>query len=163
MRKIFVLLLILTQVSCSNESNSSDNSCVYEGNLTLKTQEEINDFANNNYCRINGDLLIGSTSALNQTNINSLAGLETLNSIKGDLTIINNPNLSNLIGIQNINEIGNSLIIRFNNNLERINELSNITTIAYGLYILYNESLIDIKGLENINILENIQVIGNAS
>lgn len=155
MKKIFSLILIFTLISCSKDSEPENISCVFEGDLTLKTQEEINTFVSKKYCTINGNLVIGNSSKV--TDINSLIGLKTLSSITGDLNIINNPNLSSLGGLQNIKKL-ERVEIYFNSSLKNLEGLGSLTSIQ-NIQVLLNGSLISLAGLENLSTIQTSIII----
>lgn len=157
-RNLCIILIFFFFNSCSvNDEDLSSN--IYEGNITLSSQEEVDNFVNQNFQSVIGNLSIGSTSQI--SNITNLFGLNSLQEISGNLIIINNPDLESFNGLQNIINIGGSLVIRLNNSLENITEFSNIEFIGGGFYLLYNNSVQNIESFVNISELQDIQVIGN--
>lgn len=144
-------ILATSQIwSFTTENNSSGG--VYDGNVNLVTQQEVDDFGANNYSEITGFLSIGN-STTGATNINNLNALSTIVSIGGDLTIYNNDSLNNLSGLSSINNIGGWLLIRFNDNLTNIDALNNIATIGNVLSIKDNPALININGFNLLSTL----------
>lgn len=127
-------------VCASNESNwvgpttfttqcSTDNG-VYNGDVTLATQQEVDDFGAQCYTSITGHLRIGaiSYSGSDGSDITSLLALQAINSINS-LTINNNILLETLEGLENITSLDN-------------------------LSLLYNP-ILNLTGLENLSVINN--------
>jgi hypothetical protein len=119
---------------------------VYQGDVTLSTQQEVEDFGINEYTIIQGDLNIGT-----QTNysITDLSFLHSLVEITGVLSIKYNDALTSLNGLNNITSVG-TLSLHSNDALINLNEL-NITEVNNNLYITGNNFLTNIDGLQNIS------------
>ncbi|RKF04390.1 hypothetical protein C8N26_1058 [Tenacibaculum lutimaris] len=98
---------------------------VYTGDVHLKTQEEVNEFASYKYNEVNGDLTIGDYK--NNLEIKDLSLLIDLKTIRGSLFVFNNPDLKNLEGLNNISTIYDICGIGFNNSLADISSLKNLT------------------------------------
>ena len=130
---------------------------IFQGNITLVNQQEVNDFGANGYTTIDGYLQIGfSEQASNVNNLEALSSLRSISYMRIMNTLLNDLNeLSNLYDI-------NTLEIRFNNSLKNIDGLSNISDIN-SISILDNEILSDFCGISNIvnNGLENYSVRRN--
>ena len=63
MKKIcntFLILLILT--SCNKEDDTNFIEKIYDGNVIVETQEQVENFASQNYSEINGNLMIGGVN-----------------------------------------------------------------------------------------------------
>lgn len=155
---------------------------VYEGNVTLNSQEMIDEFALNNFSEITGDLTIGYN--VNQPElelINNLDKLSHLTTIGGSLFIYGTANLTSSEGLANISWIGGnieiigtnmpsitflenikeyngSLTLRRLGSLRSLAGLENCTKINGDLIIDYNPDLIEIDALTNIT-----SVIGRVS
>ncbi|MCT4628351.1 hypothetical protein [Winogradskyella sp.] len=164
------------------ENNSSGG--VYNGNLVITTQAQINSF---NYSEVTGNLTIGTTSFndlnfditnldnlislntiggdlwINRTaSITSLEGLNNVQSIGGDLSIHSNSNLTNIDALNNINMLGGNYAITYNSVLNSINTLNSVTTINGNLSINSNPLLSSINQLNSItNVIENLSITGN--
>ncbi|MEE9362134.1 MAG: Ig-like domain-containing protein [Cellulophaga sp.] len=148
-------------------TSSVVNENIYNGNITLTTQQEIDDFGANNYTQINGGLkiinsgvsitnitplssitsIVGDFDIQNNTNLSNLNGLGNITSIGGYLHIINNVNLANLEGLSSITSIGSDIN---NSNLTNLNGLSNIISINGYLQIHNNPKLTNLEGLSSI-------------
>lgn len=104
MKKLFLLcvILMLSQVTASSQS------CLPEG-ITFTTQAQIDSFQINypGCYEIEGSLGIGSNEG--GTNITNLYGLGGLYAIGGDLSIWNNNYLNSLAGLNFIESVGGHL------------------------------------------------------
>lgn len=124
----------------------------FTGDVTLTTQAQVNSFGTSNYTIIDGRVIIGSS-----TDINDLSPLSTWLQITGGLIISENSALTNLNGLNSLTDLGNydndylmSLVIRNNPILSDITSLENLT-IIFGLFIEGNNSLSTLEGLHNIS------------
>ena len=110
---IFIVLALMS--SCVNQDNVRPEK-VFEGNLHLSTQEDIDKFATKGYTKVTGNLTIGQLYQLTEevTTINSL---KSLSEIEGDLSIWSNTKLSNLNGLESMKNVGGDLVIWYNSNL----------------------------------------------
>jgi hypothetical protein len=128
---------------------------IYEGDLTLSTQAEVNAF---HYTEVTGILTISGV------NINDLTNLSCLTKVGGGLIINGNPILPNLNGLQNLTYVGKteivleayygwSMEITGNALLNELDGLANLATIAGGLTIAENGALTNINGLHNLSYL----------
>ncbi len=180
MRKIVLLLILsISIVNCASDENSNDgnNQNEFVGDVILKFQQDVDDFALNNYTIVTGRFQIGQTQATTNsiTNISNLIDLTTINghllltgnssltslnglnnitSVLGTLSVHKNNNLTNLSGLNNINSVGN-LQVDGNENLVNISDLSNIASVngylqANYIFIEKNPKLTNLNGLDNI-------------
>ncbi len=145
---------------------------IFEGNVTLTNQQEVNDFGAMCYSGINGILRIGT--ALNN-NINSLLPLTNINSVIAPVgnysVIIAGTQLESLEGINIVNATL-SLQIEGNNVLTSFEGINLNNTIDQ-LLITNNDALFDLSGLEDLtsitsyfsiqnnNSLESLQGLNN--
>lgn len=118
---------------------------IYNGNVNLYSQQEVNDFGANNYSEIIGWL------SINGSDINDISSLNSITSVTGYLSI-SSTGLQNTIGIENINSVGQLYIS--NNTLIQPNLFQNITSINGNVQITNNGSL------TNLDFLGNLQSIG---
>jgi len=143
-------------------------SGVYDGDVTLTTQEEVDDFASYCYTKIDGSLNIESVDP--DVGITDLSGLNTLESVKDELYVFGNNQLINLNGLQGLKDVRN-IIIETNSNLLSINALSNLEELTgiqnngwnFGIRIIDNESLTSLDGLEKITVSGTVSIGGNPS
>lgn len=134
---------------------TSPQEKVYNGTITLSTQEQVNNFGSNNYTTITGRMYI-------QGNITSLEPLKSIVIVEGSLEINNTSNLENLIGLENLKVtgtnsiLGSSFEIRNNSSLVNLNGLNGLIEIgAHHLTISNNENLANLQGLNNLKIITN--------
>lgn len=127
-------------------------STVYDGDVVLLTQQEVDDFGSNNFLEITGSLTIGDNTGIisDITNLDALSSLETLGNY---LAIYNNDQLENLNGLSGITSIGGDLLVGMNDLFIEIDGLSNITTIGGALEIYSNDLLQNIQGISNVTSL----------
>ncbi|TSE03329.1 T9SS type A sorting domain-containing protein [Aquimarina algiphila] len=156
---------------------------VYNGNIVLTTQAEIDAF---NYTEITGSLTIREVSPGAINNITNLSILKSIGSIRiegnsvlndidglsnltsfgfGSVSIVNNASLQNINGLSNVrSEVG---FIRIENNelLENIDGLAGLSSSEFdggGLIISDNSSLRNVDGLLGITtVLDIFTISGN--
>ena len=149
---------------------------VFEGDVILLSQQEVDDFGANNYTKVTGSVMIGEGNS--PTDIFTLIPLQTLRTINQDLLIINNPNLTTTEGL-NINNIGGQLGVALNSSLVKLDGFNNLTSV-FDLILSNNNALWDLSGLSqivtindrieifscpmmpNLNWLSNLTTIGNS-
>ncbi len=133
--------------------NDVNEDNVYNGNIELFTQAEVDDFGANNYTHITGYLFIGKLDNT-QSSLYDLSPLHALKSIGSTFIIIDNPFLSNLNGLENLEFTGANLLIQDNPSLKSIESLSKLTSINHYLAIYDNDQLINLDGLQNIETIQ---------
>lgn len=135
--------------SFTTKNNSSGTGGIYEGNITLISQKEVDDFGAHNYNEINGNLILGGWFVYD-TSITNLNSLSSLKSVKGNLSIIiRNESLYNLSGLENLKTIDGGLYIRANRKLNNLNSLKGITHIG-GELMLEDGEFTDLNGFNNL-------------
>ncbi len=127
-------------------NGGSCTSTVYNGDLILTTQAEVDAFR---YTSVTGSLTVNDAVVGNITNLN---GLSELTSLGQGLYIYNNASLNNLDGLSNLTSVGGDLTIEGNNSLTNVNGLSNLTS-ANSLSISNNSALVNIDGLSALTTL----------
>lgn len=134
---------------------------VFDGDVILTSQQEVDDFGAEGYTEIAGDLTIRDGN--NPATIESFESINTLQKVGGSLSIERSDQLVNLSGFIELSEIGGNLFIEANSALSSVDAFQELIAIGGNLRIL-NEltvfslngfsSLISIGGefnLENIN------------
>lgn len=111
---------------------------VFNGNITLTTQEEINSFGANGYKIINGDLIIDEDQLIHD--IVFLDALSTIEEIKGDFKINNLFNLLDLPSFEKLVAVG-SMEITNNWGILDLHSLLNISKCDGPITITNNTSL----------------------
>ncbi len=177
MKKLdLIILTIMFVFSCSSENDAQEqvinlepctDNGVFQGDVTLGTQAEVNAFGALCYTGINGNLIIGTSI---NNDINSLLPLSGINQVN-EIHIIDT-SLASLEGINLTNQIFLDRIFIFeNDNLLTIGNI-NIPANIGELSIYYNDSLINFNGfntaeyvgnfiLENNNGLVNFEGLDN--
>ena len=125
---------------------------VYEGDLILRSQQEVNDFGSNNYAVIIGTLYIGDPEEGTTTDIIDLSPLQNLRTINGGLWIINNPSLVSTVGL-NIYYLNGKLIIAVNDILEKIEGFNTLTSVQE-LGLSLNAKLYNFSGLSQLTSID---------
>ncbi len=121
-----------------------------EGDVFLKSQQEVDDFGANNYNRINGFLVIGKLENEGYSDIIDLTPLLSLEYIEEYLYIQFNGVLTTTSGLNNILYLGNYFALLHNPSLKNLVGLNNIQTIGGFLAIDDNPALINVDGLSSI-------------
>lgn len=158
--------------------NNCDTCEIFDGDLTLRSQTEINEF---NYCEITGTLTVTETLAGDVKDLSNLDSLEKLGggliikgnrslqavnafskltAINGALEIINNFSLTDLQGFSNITSIQNSLKI-VNNNLTSLSGFSNLTAVHS--LTLNNSKVSNLNGLSRLESINALYLYSNAN
>jgi len=153
---------------------------IYEGNVTLTTQQEIDDFGAMCYSGINGYLdirgvddsdivsllpLINISSVdkliISLTSITSLKGIN-LNTLNESFQLIDNDLLIDFNGINIPSSINNIFLVAQNDALLSFEGLEELTYI-YFLWIVNNNNLESFNGFNNITSMDFSEFNGNAS
>jgi hypothetical protein len=102
---------------------------------------------------------IDGTLSIRGTMLNSLAGLESLQIVVGDLDIWGNDALTSLNGLNNLTSVGDELLIVYNDDLTSLSGLDNLTSVGE-LHIYANDVLPQCIVDEFV---AGVTVIGNGS
>lgn len=116
----------------TNDDNTEEEDVIFEGNVLLTNQDEIDVFGTNNYTLITGSLTI----AFNEANpsgpeIISLLPLSTLKSTGSNLTLENLNDLENIDGLNNIENVLGNISIIASSSLSNLNAITNINFNQY--------------------------------
>ena len=150
-------------------------SDIYDGDLLLANQIEIENFINKGYKEVTGQLFIAFESgrpnrntdivsleplsqlrSINTIRINSTANLTNLNGlegveINGSIALFDNIGLENIDALANLTNLNGFLQIAGSDSLSNLDGLSNLESVGSILTITYNESLENLNGLANLN------------
>lgn len=159
---LLLLTVFLFVTSCDSDDNNTENNNIFEGNVLLTTQAEVNDFGNQNYHTINGGLTIRRESPSQTSDINDLTPLSSLTAVTGRLWITNCDNLSTLDGLNNLGSVLN-LSVFGNEKLTSISALSNMTAIESYIRIKNNPVLTSLNGLNQIENSNSVIIINNSA
>ncbi|MBW2937472.1 cadherin repeat domain-containing protein [Aureisphaera sp. CAU 1614] len=147
---------------------------VFEGNIELNTQQDVDDFGAENYSIVNGyleikyappvnDILdLTPLASLNQVYallvagipVSSLDGLSNLQSLQ-TIGFAELPNLENLNGLKNLEYVGETLILRDLPSLTNLNGLEQINYLGHFLYVSENDNLLNLDGLSGLTSFNN--------
>ncbi len=158
------LLLSITLFACSKDEEIPEK--IFPGNVIIRTQEGVDNFAKRKYTAIDGYLVIGDRLSVSNpsptpSDITDLSGLSTLTNILDQLEIQGNPMLTSLRGLDNITSIG-SLFLYDNDLLETLDDLEGLRTITNRPVLKddNNSSSGTISIYSNPN-LKSIEILGN--
>ncbi|WP_222983114.1 hypothetical protein [Flagellimonas meishanensis] len=158
MRKFFFLFLPIF-FGCSNEV--SQNALVFEGDILLGSQEELDSFTSNGYTRVTGNLSIRQTAS--DSPIQDLTGLESILEV-GNLTISGNENLGSLEGLHNIRRVDGYLTIEntplTNSNLSGLRGLK---TVGISFFVARVDNLLSFSGMESLESVGSLEILENPS
>ncbi|NNM24014.1 MAG: hypothetical protein HKO54_10725, partial [Flavobacteriaceae bacterium] len=136
-------------------SFTSTNECtmnIFDGDVVLTSQSEINAFGLNNYCKITGDLVIRQPQNTTTDLITDLSPLENLRYI-GRLWVDDTTELEDLDGLHHLSFIFDSININDNVLLANIDALGAVDSAMTSIAIRRNNSLINVDGLSGITTL----------
>ncbi|MAZ72694.1 MAG: hypothetical protein CMC70_06070 [Flavobacteriaceae bacterium] len=139
-----------TTVYSGEQSFSTSNNCsggVFQGDVVLLNQEQVNDFGNQSYCEVTGELRI--SSSLNQPTIVDLSSLHSITKVQR-LTIDNNLNLVSLEGLEGLTEIESQILVAGNDSLENLEGLNNVTKLG-NIFIAGNHVLKNLNAFVGVS------------
>jgi hypothetical protein len=142
-------------INLGNISTCESSGGIYNGNLVLSNQQEVNDFGVFGFTQINGRLTIGNSD--NFTDITDLSPLTSLTTITNDLIITGNENLTSFAGLENITTARRLQIIN-NPSITSLSGLNSLSSI-YSVYIGNNEVLTSLVGFPTTANLETSVII----
>ncbi len=130
-------------------TTTSSSGGVFNGDVFLFDQQEVDNFGANNYSIITGDLGIAAPSGVD-LDLNSLS---SLTEIQGEL-YFGCESCSSLQGLNNITSVGYLTLRRFQSlpNFEGLNGLTNVdlNVVIGGVFFNKNLNLYNFDGLENL-------------
>ena len=154
---------------------------IFEGDVYLTTQQEVDDFGEEKYSEIKGKLFVGvslgksdivslenlstltelgSLDIENNELLETLDGLDNIVKINEDLNIYKNDSLISLDALNSLSYLDGSLSIHFCNNLEILNNFNQVSEIEY-VYIANNENLKRVGGFETLQITDQVYIRNN--
>ncbi len=127
-----------------------------EGDLFIAGNDNLSYLDLNNLRQIHGDMSIGIRAfypKVGNAKLGSLRGLETIQTIGGDVRVSGNSLLDDLRGLDGLSEIHGSLTISSNSRLVSLAGLSQLNSINGVLSIYANSSLRKLRGegLDSLN------------
>lgn len=119
----------------------------FDGDITLSTQQEVEDFGSNDYNVIKGNMTITGS-------VTSLLPLQTIEIIEQGLSLENTSNLNNFEGLNNLKTIGyinySGFKVENNDQLENFSGLNNLELVQGETTIKNNPNLITLEGLDSL-------------
>ncbi len=135
MKNIYLFtFLMLTLFGCASDDNNFPAPLiVYQGDLILRSQADVNAYGAQGYNIINGYLNIGDRSSDDQpiipSDITDLSPLSSIIQVTKQIEIQSNPLLTSFSGLGNLVSVA-GIIINSNENITSLNGLQGITTIT---------------------------------
>ena len=148
MEKLLTILFFIFLFSCTNNSSLESTENIFNGDVNLITQAEVESFGSNNYTEITGELNIGGANF--GTDITNLEYLSSLNTVGG--LYISLEGLINFNGLHNLSAINGDFYIRsINIDMENFNGLESLSEIN-GDFRIVRSYFKNFIGLENLSI-----------
>ena len=122
---------------------------IYEGDVILRSQQDVDDFGFQQYTHITGSLTIGELQS-RLSDIEDLKPLRDLTIVGRDLEIVFNGKLRSTLGFENLSSLGGGLAFGRNLVLEKIEGMQNITSIPENLEFFDNPELSNLDGINQI-------------
>ena len=129
--------------------NLTQLSGFYKGDITLSSQEEVNEFISNTTV-IDGNLTIGYTDFSSQSDITDLTPLSDITDITGNLNIQQNEQLVNFTDLTHLQSIGGSFHVLFNGSLTTLRNFSNLQSIGGDFLVGINSNLSTLEDFSNL-------------
>lgn len=165
-----------TETPQEDEEGMSDIENIFEGDVILTNQNEVNVFGANNYTSVSGSLLIVyDNENPSGPEIINLMPLNTLITLGDSLLLDGLNNLENLNGLESIQDINNSILINGSTSIKNINGISQAnfsSLVVQSLSILETFPVFDqitslsllaltSLPLESLNTLNNLEEVSN--
>ena len=131
---------------------------IFDGDVLLTSQAEVDEFGDMRYTEITGDLGIGDSN--DPSSITNIDALSDLSVVGGELIILLNPLLVNLDGLSSLNSAGSFLLVS-NESLVSVEGLSGLTTVQDDMRIVNNSSLQNLNGLHNLKSATAVLILDN--
>jgi hypothetical protein len=142
MKKNMVRMAIVLMALFNLLSVSSASAEVYEGDLNLASQAQVNDAVV--YTEITGSLTITGDD------IQDLSPLSGLTSIGEYLSISDNPELEVVDGFENLNNVGWGIYVYYNPALVSFAGFNNLLATGDNIDFWYNDSLVSVSGFASL-------------
>lgn len=154
MKLFYLISIIFLIISCSTDDDNvteTTQELIFEGDVILNNQTEIEEFGAIGYVEITGKLEV-ITEFETTDPILDLSSLATLEIIGGDLRLINLTDLPTLNGLNNLTSISGYMYLYSAPLIQSLNIFSNVTSTVTGLEIFVYRGLTSLDGLDNISI-----------
>ena len=143
----------LTSLNGLNNITRADGVKI-ESNVSIQSLEGFNNLTEVSY------LSIGSYGSYGNTTLQSLSGLDNLETINGSLHIGRSEQLNNLEGLNSLTSIGGGFTIFDNSALNNLSGLENLIAVGGNLTMVYNYALASLEGLNNLEAIDGDLKIG---
>lgn len=148
---LFCCILFVTQITAQCPT----------GDITLKTQLEVNQFPTNYPGCVNMNFSMTITE-IYPADITSLAPLSGIVSIGGNLTVQGNDALPNLSGLSGLTSVNGNLKVADNDLMVSFSGLNGLTTVGGEFIVDANPAMATFTGLNSINSIGGqIQILSN--
>ena len=137
--------------------------------MQFNSQNDIDNFANQGYCKIKGDVYIGVGYG-DVSDITDLTGLNEILEVEGNLSIVLNHNLQSLVGLKSLSYLNGDFLVTGNTNLQSLQGLENLKTVTgdvkFSPFIVYGGPSYDPitqvfeNSFTNLTGLESLEKIG---
>jgi hypothetical protein len=145
-KRIIFFLAVLLSVSSAFQQTAAAQ--VFEGNISLRSQGQVDSFPYSCGCSsISGNLFIDGAD------IDDLSPLAGLSAVGGHLWMLNNASLAGLGGLSGLAAVGGDVWIRFNPALASLDGLSALSSVGGHLRIWNNAMLASIDGLSALAVV----------
>lgn len=146
---IFLGLTLIFNFSCKDKvDDTPPTEKIYDGNLNFSNLQQLQEFYQNGYTVINGDLYIQDVDSLKDMNL-----LSNLKRIHGNFSLLQNAELETLEGLNLLDTITGSFRLMLSHELVNLEGLGNLVYIGVDFRIMKCNSLVNLVGL---NKLENV-------
>jgi hypothetical protein len=132
---------------------------IFDGDVILKNQNDVDAFASQKYTSITGELQILGTE---EPFIEDVSGLKSIKTLARGLFINQLSNLTSFDGLENLVFVLGNVLISDNDGLKKIDGFSNLEKITGTLIIEQNVKLVSINGPVKLESVEVLSVEGNA-
>lgn len=176
---LILLLPFILFTSCND-----DTPPILIDNVDITSQSELEEFGNNRYAAVQGDVTLNSHNSddpitdlsplqslikverrlsINGTDITNLTGLDNLEEVSGQLFIGRNELLASFEGLSKLNRVGGNFTLHGNVNLASTAAMTNLNTIGHVLSVSNHPLLQNLSGFARITELYALHIDDNAS
>ncbi|WP_209400169.1 hypothetical protein [Pseudozobellia sp. WGM2] len=137
--------------------NPEVDAKVFEGDVVLTSQKEVDEFGAENYTKIIGSLGIRDSNS--PTTIQDLSPLNSIKEITLNFHIVNNDALVNIVQFSEMTSVLGDFLILDNINLKSISGFDNIREVGKSFRILGNYNVETLENHLNIEAFKKLQSI----
>ncbi len=131
----------------------------FTGDLHVFDGDDLADFAEAGWERIEGSLTIGGTGSP----LTHLSGMESLREVSGSVHIVDNPSITDLTALIELQKIGGPLFVQRNPTLTVVPDFLHLSQLG-GLHLSFNDALTQIGTFPGIEeVFGSISIARNAS